>query len=90
MAYELLRTAPAADNFIPLSEHQAQTPGSFFGGRPVLHLHSSEAALRVLKADLDQRPDFAALRQGGSSVEGDADADVEIDGVSVWVTSRYG
>ncbi|KAK4501960.1 hypothetical protein PRZ48_007770 [Zasmidium cellare] len=37
---EQITTAPAVADFTPLSEHQAQTPGTFFGSRPVLHLHA--------------------------------------------------
>ncbi|KAI0835289.1 regulator of volume decrease after cellular swelling-domain-containing protein [Hypoxylon sp. FL0890] len=36
----VIRTCPSADNdFQPLSEYQAQTPDTFFDGKPVLYYH---------------------------------------------------
>lgn len=39
MELETINSAPSFDDFTPLSEHQSQTPGTFFGGNPVLHLY---------------------------------------------------
>jgi chloride channel, nucleotide-sensitive, 1A len=35
-----IHTPPDLDAFIPLAEHQSQTPESFYGARPVLHYHA--------------------------------------------------
>lgn len=35
-----IHSPPALDSFTPLAEHQAQTPTSFFGAKPVLHYHT--------------------------------------------------
>lgn len=37
---EQITTAPSPTTFTPLSDHQAQTPGTFFASKPVLHLHA--------------------------------------------------
>jgi len=87
MAYETISAAPTSRDFTPLSEHQEQTPGSFFTGKPVLHLHCPSAKIRILNAQLTSRPDFAALNDGHDA--GDGDGEVVISSVDVWVTSRY-
>jgi nucleotide-sensitive chloride channel 1A len=94
MAMEITSEIPTVESFIPLSEHQSQTPGTFFGGRPVLHYHSLGAKLLISKSQYDQ---FAALHelknangQNGSSEQqnGASSGDVTITGVDAWVTSR--
>ena len=84
MAYEIIHNAPRLGDFTALSEHQAQTPGTFFGTKAVLHLNCADAKLRVTAEDLAAQPDFAALGEGAPN---GAD-EVEISGVDVWVTSR--
>ncbi|KAF2172745.1 hypothetical protein M409DRAFT_62456 [Zasmidium cellare ATCC 36951] len=37
---EQITAAPSPSAFTPLSDHQAQTPGTFFASKPVLHLHA--------------------------------------------------
>ncbi|WPG98594.1 Hypothetical protein R9X50_00138700 [Acrodontium crateriforme] len=87
MAFEAVSIAPTAADFTPLNEHQEQTPDTFFGGKPVLHLHCSDAKLRISKFDLSSQPHFAALQDSTSA--GTEDEIVEISNVAVWVTSRY-
>ncbi|KAI1329117.1 regulator of volume decrease after cellular swelling-domain-containing protein [Xylariaceae sp. FL0255] len=42
MLPSVIRSCPSADNdFLPLSEYQAQTPDTFFDGKPVLHFHDA-------------------------------------------------
>ena len=89
MAYEVVSTAPKTADFTPLTEHQEQTPGSFFAGRPVLHLHCPSATVKSSKRDLASQSDFAALYEGDVSNIADQDAEVSISNVDVWVTSRY-
>jgi len=88
MAYEVLRSAPKAEDFTLLDEHQEQTPQTFFGARPVLHLHCPNAKVTISKADLAAQSDFAALQTGDAAALGAADAPVEIEDVNVWVSSR--
>ncbi|KAF2090886.1 hypothetical protein K490DRAFT_11615, partial [Saccharata proteae CBS 121410] len=93
MALETLTTAPDSASFTPLAEHQSQTPGSFFGGKPVLHLHSPNATLVVSQAALQDQTVFPDLRAttstSGTATNGDSESDtqLEIPGIDVWVTS---
>nr|POE72946.1 hypothetical protein CFP56_30885 [Quercus suber] len=86
MAYETIEQAPAIGDFTLLAEHQERTPGTFFGGKPVLHLHCAESRLRIAAVDLASQPDFAALESGnGNRIENEV---VEIPELEVWVNSR--
>lgn len=87
MAYEIIDRAPKLDDFTPLSEHQEQTPGTFFGGRPVIHLHCADSQLRIAKADLSAQGDFAALWDGTASASGDSET-AELPSIDIWVDSR--
>jgi chloride channel, nucleotide-sensitive, 1A len=88
MAYEVTTTVPREEDFMPLSDHQEQTPGTFFGGKPVLHLRCTGSRLLIAEPELQGQPDFAALGTPSPSSTGSG-ADVEIGGIDVWVTSRY-
>ncbi|KAK5113459.1 hypothetical protein LTR85_010887 [Meristemomyces frigidus] len=91
MAYEILRDAPKAADFTPLTEHLEQTPQTFFGAaKPVLHLHCPRAKVSILRADLASQPDFAALQPESSVTNGGGDAaPVEIGDIDVWITSKH-
>jgi nucleotide-sensitive chloride channel 1A len=58
---EVLREAPNASTFIPLSEHQSATPASFYSGPPVLHYHSGRCKVVILERDLNLSPALTAL-----------------------------
>ncbi|KAB2576704.1 hypothetical protein DBV05_g4766 [Lasiodiplodia theobromae] len=93
MPFEKLTTAPVASDFTPLEEHQSQTPGTFFGAKPVLHLHSADTQLVVSQADLEGQSLFPDLRTTPSaSTNGtngeSADTQLVIPGLDVWVTSQ--
>lgn len=85
MTYTVLTRAPAFDDYEDLSEHLQRTPGSFFGGRPVLHLQCPRATVLISSSDLQSQPDFAALA-GQTASDG---TDVSIQDIDVWVTSQY-
>lgn len=84
MAYELISTSPAAQDFTPLSEHQEQTPGSFFAAKPVLHHYCSGATVELSEEDAATHPDFASLSSDSSSEHNNRAALIE-----VWVTSKF-
>ncbi|KAI0380848.1 regulator of volume decrease after cellular swelling-domain-containing protein [Hypomontagnella monticulosa] len=51
----VIRTCPSADNdFQPLSEYQAQTPDTFFDGKPVLYYHDENIKAWVSGEQHDQ------------------------------------
>lgn len=87
MAYEVINRAPQLDDFTPLSDHQEQTPGTFFGGKPVLHLHGADAQLRITNAELTTQPDFAALWDGTSHAS-ESNETANLADIDVWVDSR--
>jgi len=51
---------PKLEEFTALSEHQEQTPTTFFGGKPVLHYHVEGAKAWIAKDQVDKLPLFPA------------------------------
>lgn len=95
MALETTTTAPKTNDFTALSEHQEQTPNTFYGAKPVLHLHSPDACLSVSNTDLsaqsalkDLASDNAAPHTNGDSGSA-SDGSVVITGLDIWVTSQH-
>ena len=87
MALEQIDTSPGVGDFALLSEHQERTPGTFFGGKPVLHLHSPNASVKLSREDLTSQPAIAGLLgQERSTSEEDQ---VSIEDIDVWVSSGY-
>lgn len=78
-------TAPSIEEYTPLSEHQQQTPGSFWGGKLVLHLRSTGADLKVSNEDLLSQPALAGLRPSSSN---GSESEEILGGIDVWVLSR--
>ncbi|GAD98539.1 conserved hypothetical protein [Paecilomyces variotii No. 5] len=64
---EVLRSPPSTSSFVPLAEHQARTPASFYSGPPVLHYVSERCKVVVLERDLLAAPAINAMRREGSS-----------------------
>lgn len=88
MALELTEELPALEDFTLLSEHQQQTPGSFFGGKPVLHLRCPLATIKISREDLELQPVLANLRYeqaSGGNVAGEEQ--VSIEDIDVWVST---
>ncbi|KAG5915670.1 hypothetical protein E4U53_004434 [Claviceps sorghi] len=42
-----IRSPPSLEDYVPLAQYQSQTPESFSGGKPVLHLHLKEAGASI-------------------------------------------
>ena len=100
MAVSIIHDAPALDSFTPLEEHQEQTPATFFGGKPVLHLHTSNAQLIADESEFRANEAFSRLRntqdeptRAGAPVNGDAapaapSSRITIPNIDIWVTSE--
>ncbi|KAF2769723.1 hypothetical protein EJ03DRAFT_350996 [Teratosphaeria nubilosa] len=86
MAYECISDSPKSQDFTPLSEHQEQTPGIFFGGKPVLHLQLG-GSLKISTSELAFHSDFSLGIRSGD--EGYGEEDVMIDEVEFWASSRH-
>lgn len=85
MSLETLETAPQVADFTPLSEYTSQTPGSFFGGKAVLHLYAPASILKIPSEQFSAQHDFQRLSSTApSAVEGQ----MHLSGIDVWVTSR--
>lgn len=86
---------PSEEAFTPLSEHQGQTPGTFFGGKPVLHHYCPSAKLLINADRLQLSPILANLQKNIESethTNGSTDTEskdvVVIDNLDIWVTSQ--
>jgi hypothetical protein len=94
---EIIHAAPVHSSFIPLSEHQSQTPTSFYSGPAVLYHHSDSSRIVILSSELHASPGLLTLADSptgnGPLSNGNTDAahqadEVVIDGVDIWVTSE--
>ncbi|KAF2422190.1 hypothetical protein EJ08DRAFT_701738 [Tothia fuscella] len=99
MALGVVSTAPREEDFMSVQEHQESTPGTFFGGKPVLHYHSINTDIKVSRAEYDQFTILQSLcdipasqnglnGHGEGSAAAEPPADVVINGVDVWVNSQ--
>ena len=94
MALELLSTAPQPADFTTLEEHQSATPGTFFGGKPVLHAHHAGLTLAVPRDQLHLNPGIERFTTNSSQDESTIDGPSEnsepalIEGVDIWVGSE--
>jgi len=93
MELQEVRERPSISDFIPISDHESETPDTFFGGPPVLHAYSPTAKLlcgHSVYGDISalQRlgPEQVISTTSRSTV--DQEPEVEIDGLEIWVSSR--
>jgi nucleotide-sensitive chloride channel 1A len=84
MPLESVTVVPQHEDYTPLSEHQAQTPATFFGSRPVLHCHAPGAKLAVRRSEYESNE---ILRQIEVSPRTE-DEGILLD-VDAWITSKY-
>lgn len=89
MSLTTIVTSPTTDDFTPLSEHHSQTPGSFFAGKPVLHLQAPASKLQISKEELEAHEAVKALVATTDDAAADGEGLVEIQDIDVWVTSRH-
>lgn len=91
MTIEVINQPPAPDAFTSLAEHQSQTPGTFFGGKPVLHYQCASCSLVLFNEPEATASTFPLLRGGTSLANGDdieSPATKVIRDVEVWVGSE--
>lgn len=97
MSIENLQTAPTVGDFTPLVEHEAQTPSTFFGAKPVLHAHNTAGTIlgpKRLLADDTHLP-FRLLKDSAQDFqEATTDASIPFEdafcsrGCEVFVTTE--
>ena len=85
LALRHVSSSPKADDFTPLQEHQAQTPSTFFGGKPVLYAHQAGLTLSAQASRLSADHIFNKFTTAPSDQAGD----VLIKDVELWGTSEY-
>ncbi|KAF2801751.1 uncharacterized protein BDZ99DRAFT_402857 [Mytilinidion resinicola] len=88
MALEVLSERPQLEAFTALEEHQSQTPGTFFGGKPVLHCKHAGVTLQIPQNQLQSHAAIAKL-QPTAVVDGPTTSQLAtISNVEIWVTSE--
>jgi nucleotide-sensitive chloride channel 1A len=85
MAIESVDAAPTQESFKALTEHQAQTPDTFFGGLPVLYLHCPKSRVLVSKSQLEANPLLKRLQTTETTEDSE---EIVIADVDVWVSSQ--
>ncbi|WEW56021.1 hypothetical protein PRK78_001456 [Emydomyces testavorans] len=95
---EVLHNSPTTSSFVSLAEHQSRTPESFYSGPPILHYCSERCKVVILEKELTSTSALSGLRpsnasqgatNGAPAVEdSNAQEEIVIDGVNVWVTSE--
>ena len=94
MSLQTVRTPFALSDFVPLAEHQQQTPESFYDSKPVLHYHATGAKAWIPKSQQSKLPIFPADASSAptapesSALDGQSEETVE-QIVDVFVNSRY-
>ncbi|QIX01734.1 hypothetical protein AMS68_007251 [Peltaster fructicola] len=86
MGLETVDKLYTASDFTALTEHNAQTPASFFEGAPVLHLSCAKSSIILAKGATELAPELTKLstvsemKDDGTSV---------LEDIDIWVTSRF-
>jgi len=68
-----IHAAPPLDSFTALADHQAQTPTSFYGTKPVLHYHAAGTRALAAASQLSKLPIFATVAEGQADGTGGAE-----------------
>ena len=93
---EAIYQPPEPSSFRPLADFQSQTPSSFHGGPPILHLTSSGLSLLVSVEDLSVSVmlskilgnDFTPESTQNGYYNHDDPHERAISGIDIWVTSE--
>ena len=94
MSLQTVRSPFALGDYTPLSEHQEQTPDSFYDGKPVLHFHATGAKAWIPKSQRGKLPFFLADLESAptapesSALNSQPEENVE-QKVDLFVNSRY-
>ncbi|KAI1178415.1 regulator of volume decrease after cellular swelling-domain-containing protein [Nemania sp. FL0916] len=68
----VIHNCPSAENdFLPLSEYQAQTPTSFFNGKPVLYFHDANIKAWASSAQCENLFFFSKAATGDNATSSD-------------------
>lgn len=91
-----IRTAPSLDAFTALADHQAQTPTTFYGAKPVLHYHATGTRALASRDQLSKLPIFPSGARGQSEsrlteteAEAGAPERLVVEVVDAFISSEY-
>ncbi|CAG8956489.1 hypothetical protein HYFRA_00003875 [Hymenoscyphus fraxineus] len=73
-----IHSPPALDSFTSLSDHQTQTPATFFGATPVLHYHATGARALAQRHLLSKLP--ILTQDGGTNGNASSNTGTETEG----------
>ncbi|KAM3068928.1 hypothetical protein ACMFMG_004103 [Clarireedia jacksonii] len=88
MPLSTINTPPALDSFTSLTDHQSQTPSTFYDARPVLHFHAVGVRAVTASEYVKDLPFFSdgPSNEGGPAVE-TVDAYISTDNVTLFNTT---
>jgi nucleotide-sensitive chloride channel 1A len=91
-----IRTAPSLEAFTALADHQAQTPTTFYGAKPVLHYHATGTRALASRDQLSKLPIFPEGADGQSEsrlteteAEAGAPERLVVEVVDAFISSEY-
>jgi nucleotide-sensitive chloride channel 1A len=92
-----IRTVPSLDEFTALADHQAQTPTTFYGAKPVLHYHATGTRALASRDQRSKLPIFpsgsdsqSGSRLAGTEAEaGESQRAVVVEVVDAFISSEY-
>jgi chloride channel, nucleotide-sensitive, 1A len=91
-----IRTAPSLDAFTALADHQAQTPTTFYGAKPVLHYHATGTRALASRDQLSKLPIFPSgaddqseSRLTETEAEAGAPERLVVEVVDAFISSEY-
>jgi chloride channel, nucleotide-sensitive, 1A len=86
---EILHETPLESSFILLSQHQSQTPESFYSGPPVLHYGKATARVVITREEATRSPAIEKIFVTNEVSSSDTSADtLVIKDVDIWVSSE--
>ena len=85
MALRVVSSSPKPEDFTPLSDHQSETPTTFFGGKPVLYAHHAGLTLSIPRSKLQDNPAIAKFAVAPDFTDPE---NAIIKDIEVWVNSR--
>lgn len=88
-----IHSPPALNSFTSLTDHQTQTPATFFGARPVLHYHATGVRAVAQRHLVSKLPVFAQGESNGngnaSTTEAETASDAAVESIDVFASSEY-
>ena len=85
-ALEELQNQPQLKDFRSLQEYEAQTPGTFFNGKPVLHFYARKTYISLPLVAQQKHRALEGLTHNEEPA--DQEGNIRVDDIDVWVTDQ--